>query len=524
VKIRFLGATGEVTGSCYLVHDTNIEFLIDCGLFQGHSEHKNDAPFPFNPSKIPFLILTHAHLDHSGRLPLLVKRGFKGKILTSPASAELLKVMLLDAAHVQEEETDRINRKRARQGLPPIKPLYTKEDVERVFPLIEPLPYDTRYNLNEHVEIRFRDAGHILGASIVEIWDHMDNEKIVFSGDLGQIPSEVLRDPTMIEEADYVVMETTYGGRLHKSLEETRKEFREAITSGIERGGNILIPSFAVERTQRILYELKLLYLAGDLPKDTPVYLDSPLAEKATEIYDRHHSYYKPHIQKFYLEGDSPFSLPNLRIVKTSQESKKLNDVSGAIIIAGSGMCTGGRILHHLKHHIWKPQTTIVFVGYQAQGTLGRLIVDGAKTVKIFGEPVRVKAKVYTIGGFSAHADQADLLQWITFFKTKPYVILTHGEDDQRLTFANILKKRKFRVYLPEYNEVITLQPDMPERVAMLKGTDVSGQVLKLIADMFGTLHQLEELIARRGATPEILGMLKSAQTIIEEAAKHLPE
>ncbi len=515
MKIQFLGATGEVTGSCYLVHDTNIQFLVDCGMFQGHSEHKNNAPFPFDPAEIPFVILTHAHLDHSGRLPLLVKRGFKGKIITTPQTAELLRIMLLDAAHVQEEEIKRINKKRVRQGLPEIQPVYTKEDVEKVFPLVVPISYDNRYSLNEHVEIRFRDAGHILGAASVEIWDHMDNEKIVFSGDLGQIPNEVLHDPTLIENANYVVMETTYGGRKHKDLTETRREFKEAIINGIKSGGNILIPSFAVERTQRILYELRLLWENGDLPKDVPVYLDSPLASKATEIYNEYKASYKPHIQKYFLDGDSPFHIPNLRVVESAVESKKLNGVSGAIIIAGSGMCTGGRILHHLKHNLWKPETTLIFVGYQAKGTIGRLIVDGAKTVKIFGEPVKVKAQIYTINGFSAHADRDDLLTWATFFKSKPFFILTHGEDEQRLVFAELLKKRGYKVLIPQYNDSVVLKPDMPERFPVPIKPDVTSEALKLIAQIYGDLHELEDSIAERGATPELLGILKSIDTLV---------
>jgi len=520
VKITFLGATGEVTGSCYLVHDTNIQFLVDCGMFQGHSEHKNDEPFPFTPSEIPYVILTHAHLDHSGRLPLLVKRGFKGKIITTPQTAELLRIMLLDAAHVQEEEIKRINKKRVRQGLPEIKPIYTTEDVEKVFPLVVPISYDNRYPLNEHVEIRFRDAGHILGAASVEIWDHMDNEKIVFSGDLGQIPNEVLHDPTLIEEADYVVMETTYGGRKHKSLEETRKEFRDAIVNGLKNGGNILIPSFAVERTQRILYELRLLWESGDLPKDVPIYLDSPLASKATEIYNEYKASYKPYIQKYFIDGDSPFDLPNLHIVESSQESKKLNDVSGAIIIAGSGMCTGGRILHHLKHNLWKPETTLIFVGYQAQGTLGRLIVDGAKIVKIFGEPVKVRAKVFTINGFSAHADRDDLLTWATFFKSKPYFILTHGEDDQRLAFAEFLKKRGYKVLIPQYKDSVVLKPDMPERYPVPVRKDATSEALKIISQIYGDLHELEDIIAEEGANPELIGILKSISTLVSSIKK----
>lgn len=515
MKITFLGATGEVTGSCYLVHDTNVQFLVDCGMFQGHSEHENNTPFPFNPSDLPYVILTHAHLDHSGRLPLLVKRGFKGKIITTPQTASLLQIMLLDAAHVQEEEIKRINKKRLRQGLPELKPLYNKEDVEKVFPLIEPISYDDRYQLNEHVEIRFRDAGHILGAAIVEIWDHMDKEKIVFSGDLGQIPNEVLRDPTFIEEADYVVIETTYGGRKHKSLEDTRKEFKEAIISGIESGGNILIPSFAVERTQRILYELKLLLESGDLPKDVPIYLDSPLASKATEIYNEYKASYKPYIQKYFIEGDSPFDFPNLHIVEDTHASKKLNNISGAIIIAGSGMCTGGRILHHLKHNLWKPETTLIFVGYQASGTIGRLIVDGAKTVKIFGEPVKVNAKIFTINGFSAHGDRDDLLMWATFFKTKPFFILTHGEDAQRLAFAELLKNRGYKVLIPQYMDSVTLSPNMPERYPVPIRKDVTNEALKTISQIYGDLHELEDYIAERGATPELLGILRSLSILL---------
>lgn len=454
MKISFYGAAGEVTGSCFLV-ENSYKYLVDCGIFQGKSERENESPFPFNPQDVKAVILTHAHLDHSGRIPKLVKEGFNGKIYATYPTIELCEILWLDTVKLMKEEVDRINRKKLRSGKPLVEPLYTEREVERAMKLFEPVPYDEVIDLSD-IKIRFRDSAHILGASSLELWGN--GTKIVFSGDIGPENNVMEGSPSIIEDADYVILESTYGDRLHKTLDETRKEFETVILEALNQNGKILIPSFVVDRAQRVMYELLLLSLKYPFLSKIPIFFDSPMGKKVTEVYEKHSNLLSGEIQKFFLEGISPFSLDNLKYLSTSDESKSINDIETGIIIAGSGMCTGGRILHHLKHNLWKENTHVIFVGYQAQGTLGRKIVDGEKIVHIMGEEINVKAKVHTINGFSAHADQKDLLKWAEYFKGDSVFVIVHGEPKASQALSQILQLKGRRTLIPTYAQSFDLQ------------------------------------------------------------------
>lgn len=412
MKIQFFGATKTVTGSCFLLSTNGQNIVIDCGLFQeDEKEYLNYEPFAFNPRKIDFLVLTHAHLDHSALVPKIVKEGFRGKIYTTPATKDLLGIMLFDALKVQRNE----HQKRL---------LYEEENIIDALKHIETLPYERELNL-DRIKLKFLDAGHILGSATVLI--EANGKKIAFSGDIGRTGYPILRDPMPPQVVDYLILESTYGNRLHKSLDESINELVQAIKETFSRGGNVIIPAFAVGRTQDILYILNRAVRQG-LMEPINVYLDSPLAEEATRIY-------LSHPELFDEEALSELRNPKktsikLHFMKTVEDSKKLNSIrSNAVIIAGSGMCQGGRIAYHLYHNIEREECSIVFVGFQARGTLGRKIVDGEKHVPILGKMMQVKARVYTIGGFSAHADQRELLDWLSNIRTKPEVFLVHGEE-----------------------------------------------------------------------------------------------
>jgi metallo-beta-lactamase family protein len=460
-NIRFLGAAREVTGSCYLINLQNAKILVDCGLVQGagNSHDRNSEPFAFDPKGIDLLFLTHAHLDHSGLIPRLVKEGFHGRIVTTTATADLIDPMLLDSAKIQENDAERMSRRSLRKGGEPVEPLYTTEDVQKVLPLIDRAQYQQMIDTAAGIRYRFLDAGHILGSgSLVLRLPGLDNEKkVIFSGDIGKKGNPIINDPTLATEADYVVMESTYGDRLHKNSEDTAKELAEAITTTFAKGGNVLIPAFAIGRTQDVLYILNRLAREGTLPTVT-VYIDSPMAEKATRIYLGHPELYDEEARRLIAGGTIGDAI-NIRFIHSVEESMALNKIkSGAIIVAGSGMCEGGRIGHHLKHNLWRPECSIVFVGFQAQGTLGRRIVDHAKSVTIWGEEIAVRARVWTIGGFSAHGDQKELLEWLSAFKKSPMVFVTHGEESAALTFANLVRERYgFTTIVPELGQQFDL-------------------------------------------------------------------
>jgi metallo-beta-lactamase family protein len=438
MKIRFLGATRTVTGSCFHLSLNGRQFLVDCGMHQGKDSYVvNRTPFPFNPSEIEAMFLTHAHIDHSGLIPRLVEKGFSGSIITTAATADLASVMLMDSAHIQEKDAEWLTKKSFRIGEDIVhEPLYTTEDARAVIGLFDKKSYGKAEQLGKGLRYRFADAGHILGSGSLELWyqDSPVEKKIVFSGDIGKKDNPIINDPQRIENADYVVMESTYGNRLHKSMEESIAELAEAIKVTFKRGGNVIIPSFAVGRTQDVLYILNKLVSQKRLTS-LNIYVDSPLAEAATKIYLDHPEVYDKEALKMMRERKTDGI--KLHFTESVADSQKINNIrSGAVIIAGSGMCEGGRIQHHLKHNLWRPECSVVFVGFQAEGTLGREIVEGVKTVSVLGEPIAVRARIYTINGFSAHADRKELLDWLGAFTNKPEVFIVHGEASVSADFS----------------------------------------------------------------------------------------
>ena len=443
-SIQFLGAAGEITGSCHLLRAAGKKILLDCGLIQGGREEdaRNREAFPFDPADIDAVILSHAHIDHCGRLPLLAKRGFSGKIHTQTATADLIQVMLEDSARLAAADVEHGNRLRARRGLKPLQPLYELDDVADALHRLKAHEYDTRIELYPGIYLRLQDAGHILGAAIVEIWidEGSGERKLVFSGDLGPDRAPIMRDATPVTDADLVMMESTYGDRLHRPREQTIIEIGEVLDAARGSGGNVIIPAFAVGRSQELLYWFARHYDDWGL-KRWKIYLDSPMATKVVEVYRRHQGLFDHDGRSQWSDGDDPFTLPGLSFVSSMEESQALNRREhGCIIIAGSGMCNGGRVRHHLKHNLWRPGAHVMIVGYQAQNTLGRQLVDGRSTVRIFNEIIRVNAKIHTVGGLSAHTDQQGLLNWYGHFTARPPLYLVHGEDASRETLAGKLR------------------------------------------------------------------------------------
>lgn len=467
MKIRFLGAVRGVTGSSHLIQANDKKILLDCGMYQGKDEDLNYEEFEFNPSEIDYLLLSHSHIDHSGRIPLLVKKGFRGKIYCSKPAYDLCGIMLMDSAHIQESEAEWKNVKARRSGRALVEPMYTQEDAELSLKYFYPVLYDQIINIDENITVRFKDAGHILGSAITEVWINEEGTttKLVYSGDLGMKDKALLRDPSIIESADYLIIESTYGNRLHENLETRTEGLVNIILDTVERGGSVIIPSFAVGRTQEIIYELnKFLECHADEKSnnrkkfmDIPVYIDSPLATKATEIFKQNANVFDDEARRCILEGDNPLEFENLHFTQSVEESKILNaSKEPKIIISASGMCEAGRIKHHLKHHLWKKESSIVFVGYQAEGTLGRKLIDGEKYVKVLGEEIRVNAQIHNVQGFSGHADKNALLEWLRGFSDKPKkVFLVHGEAESKLSFAEEIEKTlKLSCIIPEYNKV----------------------------------------------------------------------
>ncbi|HRT61530.1 MAG TPA: MBL fold metallo-hydrolase [Syntrophales bacterium] len=455
--LKFNGAAREVTGSCFHLSRNGLQMLVDCGMHQGiGAEDRNRNPFPFRPEAIDYLFLTHAHIDHSGLIPKLVKDGFRGRIITTPATADLARVLLADSANIQEKDAEWETKKILRTGeRVTVKPLYTAEDAAASLPLFDRVPYGRIERLRDGVRYRFTDAGHILGSGTIELWYRSGNgeKKIVFSGDIGKKGNPIINDPEHTSETDYVVVESTYGNRRHKGLEESIDELAEAVTETFRRGGNVLIPAFAVGRTQDILYILNKLVREGRLSPFN-VYVDSPLAEEATKVYCSHPELCDEEAKKLFGRKGGRKAL-KIHFTGSVEASQKLNRIrQGAVIIAGSGMCEGGRIRHHFKHSLWRPECSIVFTGFQARGTLGRMIVDGAKSVTVLKEKIAVKARVYTIGGFSAHADQRELLEWLGLFRNHPKVFIVHGEENVALDFEKAVKEKLgFATCVPRYGE-----------------------------------------------------------------------
>jgi metallo-beta-lactamase family protein len=456
MQIAFLGAAGTVTGSCYHVRVGKRSLLLDCGLFQGsrREEEQNQAKLPVQ--EVDAVVLSHAHIDHSGRLPLLVRQGYKGPIYTHEASRDLCRIMLRDAAYLNEKDAEWENKRRRRKGLKPIEPLYTRDDAERAMRHFVGMPFGERREILPGVTIRLRGAGHILGAAIVELWVQENGRtlKLVFSGDLGYSSAALMPPATPIEEADVVLMESTYGDRNHRDFPATLEELETIFRTAAAGGGNILIPAFAVGRTQDLLYLLAKHHDAWRIG-EWQVYLDSPMAIEATELYWRYRELLS---NPLFREGTKP-ALAGVQASETSADSQRINLIkSGALVIAGSGMCTGGRILHHLKHNLWRPECHVVIIGYQAIGTLGRRLVDGASYVRLFGETIKVEAKIHTVGGLSAHADQRDLLAWYGAFTSRPPVYLVHGEEQPQAALADALRSRYgATVHRPAFGQTVSL-------------------------------------------------------------------
>jgi metallo-beta-lactamase family protein len=448
MKITLHGAAGgEVTGSAYLVQTKSANVMLDFGMFQGsaRAENQNQLPKAAGVKKLHAVVLTHAHLDHTGRLPLLTRLGYTGPIYATPATIELADLIVRDSANLQKTDAVRESRRRARQGRPPVEPLYTVEDAERVRPLCKELPYDQPVAVAPGVTVRAVEAGHMLGSASIEMTIEEDGKKrvVVFSGDLGPRGAPLHRDPVPFKHADVVFMESTYGDRNHRSLEETAVETREVMAKAVAAGGKILMPVFSIGRTQLIMYLLAGAFQRGTLPP-FPIYVDSPMAIRATNIYASHTELFDEEALAMYRSGDLRANLDTVTYCQTADESRALNDTPGPMLVmAGAGMCTGGRILHHLRHNLANPATTVIFVGYQGHGSLGRMIIDRCKTVTIFGEKIPVKAAVHTFGGLSGHAGQADLLNWFAAVApSKPRLILTHGEDRARTTLAHLIADR----------------------------------------------------------------------------------
>ncbi|MGD8885295.1 MAG: MBL fold metallo-hydrolase [Gammaproteobacteria bacterium] len=464
-KLTFLGSTEGVTGSLYLLEAGRSRVLLECGLIQGHydDERHNRDPFPFDPKSIDAVVLSHAHLDHSGRLPKLIKEGYTGPVYMTRPTSELLDIMLKDAAYLSMRDAEWENKRRKRSGKDEIDPLYTLDDVERALKQFVGVHYKTGQEVTENVTVTYHDAGHILGSAIVEldIQEGTHTRKLVFSGDLGNSYAALLRDPVTLHEADMLMLESTYGDRNHRPLEKTLAEFRDVIEDAYESNGNVLIPAFAVGRTQEIIFYLGELYQQGIL-KQQAVFLDSPMAIAATEVYHRYQNIFNDEDQKAIRSahaGTLHSFLPVLRYSRTTEESMAINNIkNGAIIIAGSGMCNGGRIRHHFKHNLWRRNTHVMIVGFQARGTPGRALVDGAKSLHVVGEDIAVNAKIHTLGGFSAHAGQRQLLDWAGNFQdANPRIFLVHGEDEAKQTLLDKLTESKLDANIAQFGQTIKI-------------------------------------------------------------------
>jgi metallo-beta-lactamase family protein len=459
MEIAFHGAAGGVTGSCFLIVACGKHILVDCGLFQGGLgfQDENAEPFGFDPADIDYVLLTHAHLDHCGRLPLLAKRGFHGEVLATGATRDLARLVLLDAAGLEAEEAKRNARRQARRGKPTSGPGFTEWDVfDAMDQFGRVASFDQPIALCDGIRATFGDAGHILGSAwiLLEINEEIARKRVLFSGDTGNYASPILNPPTPAPAADIVVMESTYGDRLHKPIGPSIEELKAAVRETLERGGNVVIPTFALERAQEILYYLHEMIEAGDLPRRLSVFLDSPMAISATALFRRHPEALSASMRAQIAAGKDPLRFGGLHFTRDTAESIAINQVrSDAVILAGSGMATGGRVLHHLRHNLWRSECGVVFVGYAASGTLARQIIDGQRTVRIFGETIRVAARIYTIGGFSAHADRDDLLAWAKSAGAPSRIFLVHGEEAPRQALASLLAARDLSVSLPMHGE-----------------------------------------------------------------------
>ncbi|MDI6742190.1 MAG: MBL fold metallo-hydrolase [Smithella sp.] len=531
MKIQFLGAAREVTGSCFVIETEKARFAIDCGMHQGgaETEKRNWDTEIYDPANIDFFLITHAHIDHSGLLPRMVKNGFRGRVYLTEPTGDLVKILLLDSAHIQETEAKMKIKRLQRYGkTEKVVPLYATKDAQDVFPLIETKTYNQVFSPAEGIKVIFQDAGHILGAAIVELFieENGTSTKLVFTGDIGRRHQLLMEDPVRISEADYLFMESTYGNRDHRGEEESLNEMAEAIAYSYAKGEKVIIPAFAVERTQEMLYSLYLLNRDGKLPRDMPVFLDSPLAIKATEIFRSYHSYFDRETQSILKKGEDPLDLPQLQFSSSTEQSMRINEMEGsAIVISASGMCNAGRIRHHLRHNLWRPGASIVFVGFQAQGTPGRKIIEGVKKIRIFNEDIAVQAKIWTIGGFSAHAGQSQLLDWLGHFQNKKMpVFLVHGESHAQDTLAALIREKLgFDVSIPEYLEEINIRAGaITEEVKTPRAAKTPVDIAPMLADLKAKIDDINAQTGKFASLPdskqnEIIELIRQAGLTIED-------
>ncbi|MDC7246687.1 MAG: MBL fold metallo-hydrolase [Sphaerochaetaceae bacterium] len=520
MNITFFGAARMVTGSCTLVESGGTRILVDCGLPQGNDEKKVGMDFPFSPSSIDYILLTHAHIDHSGRIPMMVREGFHGTVHTTDATADLCSIMLSDSGHIQEMETEWVNRKRRRDGKSEIEPIYTVEDARNSMEYFIGHEYGRSFNLTEDIQVTFTDAGHILGSSSIQLHIREQGEErlIVFSGDIGNTDQPIINDPVFLKQADFVVMESTYGDRLHPPVEfasqqESTKsralELASYIENTFKRGGNVIIPSFAVGRTQEILYLLRYIIdhrLIRGLDS-FPVYLDSPLAIEATKVFGRNIiGYFDEEAMKIVEKGENPLRFPSLIMSVTADDSRAINFLKeSAVIISASGMCEAGRIKHHLKHNLWRPESTVVFCGYQANGTLGRSILDGAKNVTIFGEHIDVKSQIVRLEGISGHADQKGLIRWVSSFSNRlKHVFVVHGDESVARFFAGYLQNVvEVNAWAPQINQSFDLLEEQSLPAAQSESVWIASQ------------EQLKESIT------VLQQQMNALQTVIDRMKEH---
>ncbi|HZJ99181.1 MAG TPA: MBL fold metallo-hydrolase [Tissierellaceae bacterium] len=516
MDIQFFGAAKLVTGSNFLLTTKNHKILIDCGMFQGNNEKErmNFEDFPYDVSDIDCLILTHSHIDHSGRIPKLVKDGFRGKILCTKATYDLCSIMLLDSANIQESDAKWENKKRNRAGKPNIEPLYTVEDAKSSLNYFDPYFYNQRIKINEEITIRFKDAGHILGSSIVEIWvtEEKETTKIVFSGDLGMPGRPIIRHLEYINEADYLIIESTYGDINHEPYKKSTEKLVDIINRTALRGGTVIIPSFAVGRTQELIYELNKYYEYNTNIEEymrIPIYIDSPLAVNATSVFQRNSSSFNEEAQELILKGDNPFNFGNLRYIQSTEESISLNKAKyPKVIISSSGMATAGRVRHHLKHNLWDPKNSLVFVGYQAEGTLGRILLNGAKKVKLLGEEIDVQLEIYDLEGFSGHADQDTLLNWIGKFRRKPKkIFLVHGEEGPANVLSELIEEKfKIETIIPNLGDKLNISK---EGIELRKGVTIDPIMLQQdIENEIDSAYKEIEALKNKGDFDDIDSMI----------------
>ena len=508
MKITFLGAAKTVTGSNFLVEAAGKKFLVDCGMYQGKAteEKENEAPFLFDVSEIDFMLLTHAHIDHSGRIPKLYNDGYRNPIIATKATCDLCTIMLPDSGHIQEMEIEWRNKKRKREGKQELPPLYTAEDATKCLELFKRVKYDEVVEIDENIKVRFNDAGHMLGSAIIEVWATEDGktEKAVFTGDLGNNDIPLLASPTMIETADYLIMESTYGSRLHMRNDDKAELFLNIVSETLDKGGTVVIPSFAVGRTQEIVYELNKLKENRDDEEfikkyktlmSVPVFVDSPLAISATEIFRENTDLFDDEVKEEMEKGDNPLEFQGLQFTRTADESKALNESNqSSIIISASGMCEVGRIKHHLKHNLWNPNSTILFVGYQAPGTLGSKLVNGEKKVKVFGEEISVNARIEYIEGYSGHADQEWLLNFVYSFIKKPkHIFLVHGEEEaQEVLKEKILETTGIPVTIPDYGETYELN----DEITMTNKIELTTRYKPLRLEVIERMQKLKDEVS----------------------------